>query len=671
MARYDSLPDVLPPLTAEDLYAFRFLADAQLSPDGERVAFAVRTVAPERDAYRSAIWLVSFDGSQGPVRFTSGPGQDAHPRWSPDGRTIAFLSDRAAPAQSDAKRRKPKNVFVVSLDGGEARQLTTFDDDCGDLAWSPDGRRLAFTVKDAKPAGSEDDGLRVYERMRYKTDEGFLSDQRRKHVWLVEAAGGEPRQLTEGDWDDQQPAWSHDGGEIAFVSNRTADRERNTVADIHVAAVADGATRRVTNGVGQYGNPSWSPDGATIACYGVEKAIGSAAKNVHLWLWPAKGAGRGTDVLAGWDRTVGSVVNSDMRAHMQTLPPAWTADRSRLVFVGSDQGTANVYSVPVAGGEVRAETLGAHQVVSLSLAKDARRYACVFSHATCPGDVAAGELGKGMRCLTELNGELLRARHITPPERIEFKGADGWTIEGWLMKPRGFDASTKWPLVLEVHGGPHSAYGNGFFHEFQMLTGRGYAVLYTNPRGSHAYGEKFSTACVGDWGGKDYEDLMAGVDHVLDTGWVDEARLYLTGGSYGGFMTNWIVGHTTRFRAAATQRSISNNVSAFGTSDIGWHFWEHEMGDATPWHDPAKLIERSPLTYAPKVKTPLLILHAERDLRCPIEQAEQFFIALRWHGVETTFVRFPEDNHDLTRGGKPRNRVEHARRIADWFDAHA
>jgi dipeptidyl aminopeptidase/acylaminoacyl peptidase len=659
-------------MTAEDLYVFRFLSDAQLSPDGGRVAFAVRTVTPERDGYRSAIWLVPFDGSAEATRITAGPGQDTLPRWSPDARTLAFVSDRAAPAgPADGKKRKPKNVFVLPLDGGEARQVTSFDDDCGDIAWSPDGRRIAFTVKDAKAKGADDDAApRVYERMRYKTDEGYLSDQRRRHIWIVDGAGSEPRRLTDGDWDDQHPAWSPDGREIAFVSNRSADRERNTVADIHVASVTDGTVRRVTDEVGQYGNPSWSPDGATIACYGIEKALGSAARNVHLWLWPAAGGGKGTDVLAKWDRTVGSVVMSDMRAQVQTLSPKWSADRTRLIFVGSDQGTANVYSVPVSGGDVKAETLGAHQVVSLSLATDARRFACVFSHATCPGDVAAGELGKGLRCLTDLNGELLRTRHITPIEHLTFKGADGWMVEGWLMKPRGFDAAKKWPLVLEIHGGPHSTYGNGFFHEFQVLTGRGYGILFTNPRGSHAYGEKFSTACIGDWGGKDYEDLMAGVDHALASGWVDEKRLYVTGGSYGGFMTNWIVGHTTRFRAAATQRSISNNVSAFGTSDIGWHFWEHEMGEANPWHNAAKLIELSPLTYVPKVKTPLLILHAERDLRCPIEQAEQFFIALRWHGVETTFVRFPEDNHDLTRGGKPRNRVEHAKRIADWFDAH-
>jgi len=218
--------------------------------------------------------------------------------------------------------------------------------------------------------------------------------------------------------------------------------------------------------------------------------------------------------------------------------------------------------------------------------------------------------------------------------------------------------------------GPHGAYGHAFFHEFQVLAGRGYAVLYLNPRGSHAYGDAFVRACVGDWGGKDYLDLMAGVEHVLGLGWVDRDRLYVTGGSYGGFMTNWIVGQTDRFKAAVAQRSISNNISAFGTSDIGWHFWQFEMGDATPWRDEHKLVERSPLTYVEKVTTPLLILHAEKDYRCPIEQAEQFFVALKVLGKEAVFVRYQDDTHELTRGGKPRNRIDHARRIADWFDGH-
>jgi len=665
MARYPALSSSLLPLTPEDLYEFRFLTDAQISPDGDRVAYSVKTSNAERDGYQGAIWLAPFDGSRPPIQITAGTAQDSTPRWSPNGDRLAFTSDRGDVPKG--KKRPPRNVFLLALAGGEARQLTHFSDDCSDLVWSPDGRSIAFVVRDAKES-DDDDGVRVYDRARYRTDEGGLLDDRRKHIWIVGADGSAPRRVTDGDWDDLQPEFSPDGREIAFVSNRTEQRDLNTVADIHVTGITSRETRRISDGQGSYGNPSWSPDGATITCYGTEVAIGSSARNAHLWAFPKTG-GHGRDLLKGWDRTVGSSVISDMRAHAQTLPPAWTDD-GRILFLGSDQGTANAYSCATTGGDVRAMTLGSHQLVSWSLDRSRKRFATVVATVTDPGNVFAGEIGGAMRKVSCLNDDLLGSRFLASPERIEFSGADGWKIEGWILKPRGFDPAKRWPLVLEVHGGPHTAYGHSFFHEFQVLAGRGYAVLFTNPRGSHAYGERFVAACVGDWGGKDYEDLMAGVDHVLGSGWVDPKRLYLTGGSYGGFMTNWIVGHTDRFRAAATQRSISNNVSAFGTSDIGWHFWEHEMGDATPWRGSEKLIERSPLTYVTKVKTPLLILHAERDLRCPIEQAEQLFVALKVLGKEAVFVRFPEDNHDLTRGGKPKHRVEHCRRIADWFDAH-
>ena len=665
MARYAALSSSPLPLSPEDLYEFRFLTDAQISPDGARIAYSVKTANPKRDGYLGAIWLVSADGTTPPVQITAGTAQDSSPRWSPDGSELAFTSDRGEVPKG--RKRPPRNVFVLDLAGGEARQLTRFGDDCSELVWAPDGGHLAFVVRDPKDSADEEDGVRVYDRARYRSDEGGLSDGRRKHLWIVGVDGSAPRKVTDGDWDDGQPEFSPDGREIAFVSNRTERRDLNTVADIHVASLS-GETRRITDGEGSYGNPSWSPDGTVITAYGTECAIGSSARNIHIWAFPKKG-GPGRDLLEGWDRSVGSSVISDMRAHAQTLPPAWTGD-DRILFLGSDQGTANAYSCASAGGDVRAETVGAHQVVAWSLDRSLRRFAAIVATATDPGNLVVGEVGGPMRKATCLNDELLGSRYIAAPERVEFTGADGWKIEGWLMKPREFDPAKKWPLVLEIHGGPHTAYGHSFFHEFHVLAGRGYAVLFTNPRGSHAYGQRFVEACVGDWGGKDYEDLMAGVDHALALGWVDPKRLYLTGGSYGGFMTNWIIGHTDRFRAAVTQRSISNNISAFGTSDIGWHFWEHEMGDATPWSGGEKLIFHSPLTYVTSVKTPLLILHAERDLRCPIEQAEQLFTALKVLGKEAVFVRFPEDNHDLTRGGKPKHRVEHARRIADWFDAH-
>jgi len=664
---------VLPPLTPEDLYGFHFASDPQISPDGERIAFVVRTIDRDSDEYRSAVWVVPFDGSTPAARFTFGPREDAAPRWSPDGRWLAFVSDRQGIPSGSDRKKPPKELFVIPAQGGDARALTRLGEDCGDLEWTPSSDGVLFVMKDPLDPGVKDDGIRVYDRLRYKADEGGLSDGRRKHVWLACLDGTPPRRVTDGDWDDLQPAISTDGERIAFVSNRTPARHKNTVADIWTASFDGTDLRRVTDGRGSYGNPSWSPDGAAIAAYGIPRAMGSnQSTNVHLWSFPADGRdAAGIDLLAGWDRTIGSAVISDMRGNVQTVPPVWPEHGDRMHFLGSDEGAANVYSCAVTGGSVRPVTTGAQHVVQVSFDRAVRRYAAIVATATEPGDIAAGEVGGALRRLTDVNGELLSQRYIAAPEEFAYAGPDGWTIRGWLLPPRGFDPSRKWPLVLEVHGGPHTAYGHSFFHEFQVLAGRGYAVMYTNPRGSHAHGERFVRAVVGDWGGKDYEDLMAGVDHALARGWVDERRLYVTGGSYGGFMTNWIVGHTDRFRAAVTQRSISNNVSAFGTSDIGWHFWEQQMGDATPWRDTAKLVERSPLTYVERITTPLLILHAEKDLRCPIEQAEQLFVALQVLGKESVFVRFPEDTHDLTRGGKPRNRVEHCRRIADWFDSHS
>ena len=663
MARYARVSP-LPPLRAEDLATFAFLNETAVSADGARIAFTVRRMDVDRNAYRSAIHVCAFDGS-GEARWTSGASQDGAPRWSPDGARLAFLSDRG-PAP-EGRQRAAKNVHLIDVSGGEARQITRFADDCDDLAWSPDGAGLVLSVKDAGPALA-DDAPRVYDRIRYKSDEGGLFDLRRKHLWWIPLDGGDPRRLTDGDWDDAQPAISPDGTRVAFTSNRTAERDRNTVTDIWVLPLAGGEPRLVTTERGQYGNPSWSPDGRAIACLGTAEATGAGDRNPRVWRFPADG-GDGVDLLGDWDRPAGSHVINDIRGNAPALAPAWTADGARLFFIGSDQGTANLYSCAATGGDVKAETLGAHHLVTASADRAARRFAGVLASATSPGEVVTIEAG-AIRPITCLNDEPLKTHFIAAPERVELTGADGWRIEGWLLKPRDFDPKKRWPLVLEIHGGPHSTYGHSFFHEFQVLAGRGYAVLYLNPRGSHAYGEAFVRACVGDWGGKDYLDLMAGVDHALGLGWVDPARLYVTGGSYGGFMTNWVVGHTDRFRAAVTQRSISNNVSAFGTSDIGWHFWEHEMGDATPWRDTAKLVDRSPLTYVTNVRTPLLILHAEKDIRCPIEQAEQLFVALKVLGREAVFVRFPEDSHELTRGGKPKNRIDHCRRIADWFDAH-
>jgi dipeptidyl aminopeptidase/acylaminoacyl peptidase len=663
MGRYAAVFSSPPPLTAEDLAAFAIVNEVVISPAGDRVAYAVRRMDAQADRYRAALFVSAVDGSD-TTQWTDGTTDDGTPRWSPDGTRIAFVSDRGPVPQG--KTRAPKNVFIADGPGAEPRRITAFADDCGDLTWLPDASGVIVTLK-GPGEPPPDDAPKVYDRLRYKSDEGGLLDLRRKHLWLVPVAG-EPRRLTDGDWDDAQPAVSPDGTLVAFTSNRTADRDRNTVSDIWTTPLSGGAPTRVTTERGQYANASWSPDGASITCLGTADAVGAGARNTRVWRF-RRGGGAGTDLLGDWDRTTGSKVMSDIRGETAAVPPAWTRE-GRILFIGSDQGAANLYSCRAEGGDVRSETLGAHQLVTATVDREARCFAGVIATATSPGEVVTGQPGGGMRAITSLNVDLLASRYIAEPERLQFVGADGWTLEGWILKPRGFDPTKQWPLVLEIHGGPHGAYGYSFFHEFQVLAGRGYAVLYTNPRGSHGYGDAFVRACVGDWGGKDYQDLMAGVDHALGLGWADRDRLYVTGGSYGGFMTNWVVGHTDRFKAAVTQRSISNNVSAFGTSDIGWHFWPFEMGDATPWRDGHKLVDRSPLTYVENVKSPLLILHAEKDLRCPIEQAEQLFVALKVLGKEAAFVRYQDDTHELTRGGKPKNRIDHARRIADWFDAH-
>ncbi|HLN14105.1 MAG TPA: S9 family peptidase [bacterium] len=645
------------PITSEDLLALPVAGDPQMSPDGSQLAYTLTVVDREANAYRTHLWLVPTAGGE-PRQLTTAKARETGPRWSPDGAHIAFMSDRGG----------DKQVCVIPVGGGEARVLTTGKLSPSDLAWAPDGRALAFVGKPPLPADQrEDSDVRVISRVRYKADgEGFW-DGRWKQIFVVPLAGGEARAVTQGDCDHLAPAWSPDGRSLAYTANPDPNADLTNVTDLWVVpADGKGTARRLTDGRGPVQSPVWSPDGARIAYVGHDNACWGAS-NWRVWIAPAAG-GDVRCLTADTDCSVGHHIATDLRAHPSSGGITWAPDGCRLFFMLGDGGSTQIVSVPSDGGSVQRETQGEHELIGCSFDRRAARLACVESDALTPGEVAVGEIGSGqpLRRLTDHAGPLLRTLALAVPERFEFASVDGWTVEGWVLRPEAAKTG-RVPAVLEIHGGPHAAYGNAFFHEMQLLAAQGYGVVYLNPRGSQGYGETFTAATRHDWGGKDYEDLMRGLDHALAAHpWIDPARLGVAGGSYGGFMTNWVIGHTDRFRAAVTMRSISNSASQWGTSDLAYMkgFWEYP---GEPWEAPEFYRERSPITYAPRMKTPTLILHSENDYRCPMEQGEQLFMALKKQGVPTLFVRFPNESHDLSRNGQPKHRMERLRHILAWF----
>jgi len=655
-------------VTADDLYRLRFVSDPQVSPDGSQVAYVVAWVDPdERTRYRSQIMLVPFDGSSAPRPLTSGRHRDSAPRWSPDGCYLAFLSNR--------EKERPQ-LFVLPLQGGEARQLTSLGRGAGAARWSHNGDRLAFAAKvDVKEIAeqeghTEENGkqprVRIVTRVKYQADGEGLLESLRKHLFVVDVDGNsEARQITDGDWDDGELAWSPDGRHIAFTSSRERDRDLTMLNDVWLVPSTGGRARRLTRHRGQASTPSFSPDGQQVAFYGHEQGWRYGARTELLCVAP--GGGEVRSLSDSLDAELGNVALSDARDPFAAQPPHWLPDGRGLLALVSRNGSAAVWRFDAAGGAPRPVFEGPCEVASFSASRDGGRLACAMSDPLHPYEVFTGDASE-QRQVTHENADWLESVDLQPVEPFSVTSTDGQQVAGWLMKPRGFAARKKYPLVLEVHGGPEAMYSWSFFHEFQLLAARGYGVLFTNPRGSKGYGEAFTARIFADWGNQDYLDCMAAVDAATSFGWVDAQRLGVTGGSYGGFMTAWLVGHTDRFAAAVATRGCYNFSSFYGTSDIGPTFGDYILGG--PVYERSELYhERSPLTYAPRMRTPLLLIHNEGDLRCPMEQAEQLFVRLRrLSKVETELIRFPEESHGLSRSGRPDRRVERLERIVGWFD---
>ena len=641
-------------MVPEDITRIRWVSDVRLSPDGERAAFVVTTLCEERDAYLSNIWTVATGGGE-PRRLTGGAKRDTAPRWSPDGSRLAFVSER----QGDDRPQ----LYVMPTDAGEAVRLTAQAQGVSEPVWSPDGRRLAFLSRlggDEPPpedaAAPRSRPARVITTLKYKLNgDGFVYD-RRTHVFVVDADDGSVSQLTGGDYNHDAPAWSPDGRLLAFTSARHAERDEDDAADVWLVPADGGDAQRVTATAGPVGAPVFSPDGQSIAYLGHAHRF-DAGYNWRLFVVPAAG-GAPVCVSAAMDRSCVALGGR----------PLWSAGGERLTVGVQDRGAVQVCRFDAHRPAAPEVVLGgARQVTGLSAAADGRRLAFSATDPTSPAEVFACDADGGdERQLTRLNAGWQAEVALSVPQRLDC-ARDGCDLDVWVMKPHGFEPGRRYPLLLNIHGGPHMMYGHDFFDEFQVYSGAGYVVLYANPRGSRGYGEAFTRAVVGDWGGVDHDDLSAALDAALaQCDYVDPQRLGVMGGSYGGYLTTWAVGHGNRFKAACSERAVNNVHTLFGTSDIGHSFAEAQSG-CLPWDDPAWYVQRSPLTYAADIATPLLIMHAEDDLRCPIEQAEQLFVALKKQRKDVRFVRFPDEGHDLSRAGKPLHRLERFRLILEWF----
>ena len=651
-------------LASDLVYKLKTAADPAISPDGQRIVYAQSRVegTGATSEARSRLMMADASVRQGQgIRkeweFTQGY-VDSGPRFSPDGRLLAFLRVN--------QLGELRQVWVMGADGGEARQLTNAPKGVFDFSWSPDGAHIAYCA-DTEPAagaaaGTDTGGPRVVEvnRVRYRHDvQGWRGDAH-YHLFVADLELGEITQITRGDWDDYDPVWSPDGTRIAFISGRRADRDFRALTEAYVVNVDGGVAECWSGSLSSVGTVAWSPDSRRLVAVASEDPAGMVLW--QGWLYILEPSSKPVRITSDTQRpALGGGPGAARQPEIR-----WTDD-GRVLFLGESRGESYVYQATPEGDVVRQIWGGSRLTAGFSLNGHADRAAVTSSTPASPSEVHMVDLADvGSALITQPNAYFMQRQPIISLQKFSIVRA-GYSIECRMWFPPYFDPAGRYPLVLDIHGGPNGAFYDSFVPWQQMLAGSGYLVLAVNPRGSSTYGDGFMRAVLDDWGGEDYQDLMAAVDHVCQHNYVDVERLGIHGYSYGGFMTGWAIGHTGRFGAAVIGAPCTNLYTMYGTSDIGVSFGEPQWGGSV-MDSPEKLLARSPISYAKDVTTPALLLHGESDARCPVAQSEEYFVALKRLGKTVEFVRFPNSNHSFPRAGHPRMREEYLSRMLDWFD---
>ncbi|WDL96154.1 S9 family peptidase [Alicyclobacillus sp. ALC3] len=692
-------------VAVDDILRLELVANPSLSPDGAQVLFEETHTDVEADGYTTQLMIADVEGNS--VRaLTSAGKRNRGAVWSPDGKSVAFLSDRAFGLQA----------WVLSMSGGEARRVTKFRYGISNLVWSPDGTTLYglteaprdgevavfednVTEKEAREQSEKEDkdwadSPKRFDRLYYKLDGAGLTHHRYSQLVAVDVASGSFRQLTRGNYDVGSPTVSPDGRSVAFVSNRRENPDLEWwAADLYRVPAAGGDLELLSSEVSA-GQLTYSPDGRQLAVLGNgdEQFTYWSAAHTHLFLIPSDG-GPAVKLTADFPDTVDDRVLSDVHASSRAQSPIWSADGTAIYVLSTREGATEVVRFDVAGKESPQVVIGGSREVIGFASDGVTKFVICYATPTTPGMIATVDIAgvkPAARAFRDVKEHMTEVRtpffpateirldrtnafladvQLVDPEPFWYQSQDDWQVQGWVIKPPQAQAGKRYPVLLEIHGGPQLNYGYAMFHEMQWIAAQGYAVVFVNPRGGTSYGQEFVNGVRNHYGEGDAADVMNGLEAAISKfDFLDGTKVAVTGGSYGGFMTNWLVGHEDRFFAAVSQRSISNWFSFYGASDCGPLFVESQLGGDI-FTNAEALWQMSPLKYAQNVKTPLLLIHSENDLRCPMEQSEQFYTAIKRNGSEVELLRVPNASHGLSRDGKPKLRLARLNAIFDYIHA--